>query len=499
MEFPFGKAPFWILVLAVLAGGAIVATRIHRAVSEEEPDLVFLTFAEPHFRSYVKPVREFERRHNVKIRMELVGGRALQSRLQSALLAGTAVPDVAEIEQGWIHYFIRGPLKDVGFRDITDALIREGYYDPKKSEKENRLVGPRLSIWMSRGRIFALPHDVHPVCLVYRADLMAKILSEPDVRRKHPKIRSADDLDTWEKFVAFGRSLTKDLDGDGIPDRYALDLATNGGGPLRILLLQRGGALFTKDGRVAFDSEIVARCVYWYIHQIEGPDRIAFSAGWGQTLSKAVLDGLVVFYFCPDWRTKFFQNDVPTLKGKMRLVPLPAWEPRGRRTSVWGGTGLVMTKRCRNPELAWKFCKFLYFDKNELGKRFAGGEDFVGTNIIPPFKDAWDLPEFNRPDPFYGGQVVGRLYADLAPSTPPDWRTAYTQLAQQKLDEAFANSLIYYKDEVLSQKDATAREEAEEGLREYIRDELKRTANYVRRTMKHNAFLRPAGPAEGGR
>jgi len=62
---------------------------VQRAAAEEKPDLIFLTFAKPHFESYLKPVRQFEQRNNVRIRMELVGGRALQSRLQSALLAGT--------------------------------------------------------------------------------------------------------------------------------------------------------------------------------------------------------------------------------------------------------------------------------------------------------------------------------------------------------------------------------------------------------------------------
>lgn len=498
-RFPFGKAPLWIAVAGVLAGGGIVATRIYRAAHETRPDLIFLTFARPHFKSYLKPVKEFEKGHDVKVRMELVGGRALQSRLQSALLAGTEVPDVAEIEQGSIHYFIRGPLEDVGFLDITDRLIEDGYWHPDRPERENRLVGPRLSIWMSRGRVFALPHDVHPVCLVYRADVMEQVLSEPDVRSRHPDIRSAEDLDTWEEFVSFGRSLTKDLDGDGIPDRYALDLSSNGGGTLRILLLQRGGSLFTRDGQVAFDSRIVADTVYWYVHQIEGPDRVAFSAGWGQTVAKAVLDGLVVFYFCPDWRSKFFENDVPTMKGKMRLMPLPAWEAGGRRTSVWGGTGMVITKACKDPDLAWELCKFLYFDTKELGKRFQD------TNIIPPFKDAWDIDELKQPNAFYGGQKIGQIYAALAPNTPPDWRTAYTQLAQQKLDEAFANCLIEYKTTVLTEDGPAEREEAEAALRKFIRKELKRVADYVRRTMAHNVFLKAGQPqrpssrsAEGG-
>ena len=42
-------------------------------------------------------------------------------------------------------------------------------------------------------------------------------------------------------------------------------------------------------------------------------------------------DGLVLFYWVPDWRTYTFQDGLPLLKGKMALMPVPAFEPGGRR------------------------------------------------------------------------------------------------------------------------------------------------------------------------
>src|SRR3712207_7661431 len=49
--------------------------------------------------------------------------------------------------------------------------------------------------------------------------------------------------------------------------------------------------------------------------------RVAFPAGWGQNLAKAMIDGLVLFIICPDWRTMQFEIDVPSLKGKLGLMP----------------------------------------------------------------------------------------------------------------------------------------------------------------------------------
>jgi len=383
--------------------------------------------------------------------MQRVSDRALKSRLQSALLTGADVPDVVEIIEGSIGYFTRGPLKDVGFVDITKRLHDEGLYE--------RMVESRYSLWSSRGHIFAVPHDVHPVCLCYRTDLAAELGIDVSA------------LKTWDDFVAMGRRITKDLDGDGYPDRYAFDMPVNEVTVLRILALQRGGQLFDPEGRVVMDSDIVADTVVWYVRQSVGPKRIGYESGWGQSLAKAVTDGLVLFYVCPDWRTRQFELDVPHLHGRMGLIPLPAWEPGGRCTSTWGGTGLAITRACRNPELAWEFARFLYLDKEELGKRFRA------MNIVTPLKDAWNMPEFNEPRPFFGGQAIGTLYAKLAPETPPYYMSPYTELANSKLLETYLNAAARY------------RSEGAEGLEEYVRRELKRNADYVRKIIARNVFL----------
>jgi hypothetical protein len=46
------------------------------------------------------------------------------------------------------------------------------------------------------------------------------------------------------------------ITGDGVIDRYMIDLPHTGGDALRLLLLQAGGGLFDADGNVTFDSDI---------------------------------------------------------------------------------------------------------------------------------------------------------------------------------------------------------------------------------------------------
>jgi arabinosaccharide transport system substrate-binding protein len=447
-KFPYGKAPFWLLVMALSSTLLVALTRKEQA--ERRPDLIMAIFAAPHLESYKRLVPAFEKKHGVKVSLQLVNIQALKTRLQNAMLAGAEVPDIVEIVEGTMGYFTRGPLQDIGFVDLTERIEKEGLRD--------KFVESRFSLWSARGRIFGLPHDVHPVMLMYRSDIVESL--GIDVQA----------LETWDDFAAMGRKVTKDLDGDGIFDRYAIDLPVSGGFGLTILLGQRGVTLFDAQGKLAFNTEATVATMLWYLEQTRGKNRIAYECGWGQSLMKAMTDGLALFYMAPDWRSYVTQQEVPNLRGKMKLLPLPAWEKGGRRTSVWGGTGLSITKASKRQELAWELAKTLYLDKPDLARRFAD------TNILPPFKDAWDMPEFHRQNPYFSNQPVGAMYAALAPSTPPVYATPYYELATGKLNEAFLRAAEYYE------------KRGTNGLEAYIRRQLGEAEGYVQRIMDRNVL-----------
>ena len=415
MDFPYGKAPLSILILALLSGAALMGVAA-MSRKEAKPDLVFATFVKEQAEAYRPAMDQFEKDYHVKIQVQVVDQNAMNDRLQASLQAGADVPDLCEIMYGTIGTFTKGPLEDVGFLDLTDRLKKEGL--------DKRLVSSRLGIWSSRGHLFALPHDVHPCMLVYRRDLVDQL--GIDVNK----------LTTWDEFCQVGRDVvTKDLDGDGVPDRYMIDLPSDGSDSLRLLMLQRGVAVFNSKGEVTFDDERAVDVVCWYVRQTQGPKKISVTCGWGQTLSRAMIDGRCLFYMCPDWRTMQIQADIPVLSGKLAVMPLPAWEPGGLRTSTWGGCGLAITKQCKNPDLAWKLAMYLYYDPNQLGKRFKA------TNILPPLKEAWTQPEISEPRDFYSGQQIGLLYAALAPQVPAEVITAHNASAVGKLSEASTNSL----------------------------------------------------------
>ena len=343
--YPFGKAPFVILIIAIVSGLVYGGMKLRRS-SAKRPELILVFQADIHQKLYEKAAKEFGEKHNCTVKLQRVQKEVLMDRLQSAMQTGCEVPDLVELLEGTIGYFTRGKLENVGLVDLTDRLKAEGYMDP------NRMVQKRYALWSSRGHIFAIPHDVHPAGLCYRVDLLEKLGKQYDF--------DVTDPTTWDKFVEIGQKITgkweetdEKLGIEKGKNRYMIDMADDSMISMIILLTQRGYDLFDKNGNVAFDKPEVAELIAWFVHQTSGPKRIAFPAGDGQNFYQGMTEGLDLFYFTPDWRTMQFTKDLnfegenkekeSILKGKLGLIPMPVWTDQdgnriGYGTGTWGGS-----------------------------------------------------------------------------------------------------------------------------------------------------------------
>src|SRR5688572_11709592 len=136
-SYPFGKAPFWLTVIALASMFGLIGVNVGSA--KAKPDLVLALSAPNHVIAYRKVEERFEREHGVDVALQLVNLRALTTRLQNSMLAGTEVPDLAELPFDAMRYFGRGRLSDIGFLDLTERLQTEGFRD--------RLVEARVSLW----------------------------------------------------------------------------------------------------------------------------------------------------------------------------------------------------------------------------------------------------------------------------------------------------------------------------------------------------------------
>ena len=400
----FGKGPIVIFVLFVLSGLVILS----RDTGGGET-LEFWVFAHTHYDEYAARVPAFEAAHpGVTVDLKIVAN--LHEKLLAAFLSDIGAPDLVEVEISSVGRFFKGPLEDLGFVDLTDRIDNEGWNE--------QLVHARLAPWSLNGRTYGLPHDIHPVVLLYRDDVFRGAGIEPD------------SIETWQEFVEAGQAVTKDTDGDGEPDQYPLMLSTHEPGHFWLMLLQRGGGMFDASGRVIIDDPLAIETLAFYCDLLNGI-RVAVPA-FSETPANyaAMKEGLVTGVLAADWYVGMVRKFVPELAGKWRAMPLPAWQKGGRRTSTWGGTMIGLTQQSRQRELAWEFMKFVYFDTESLANRYRA------TAIIPPLKRAWDHPVFDEPDPYLGSQQLGIMFKDLAPDIPSFHLNPYWAEASDRMRDA---------------------------------------------------------------
>ena len=392
------------------------------------------------------------------VTIHLITGAAIQSRMMSGFYSDTPVADLIEVERGMIGQVFAGPVADVGFMELTGRLDRENL--------RTGINGPSFSPWTTRGHIFGLPHDVHPAMLLYRADLVEA--AGIDVSK----------IETWDDYFRILRPLMQDLDGDGRVDRFLLNASPTSIYYQEVLLLQAGGRMFDEMNQPTLNepvnARIIARLATWYA----GPGHVASEITLGGASSmRLVREGYVVGLLAPDWFAGSIRTSLPDMAGKFKVMPLPAWEKGGRRTSVLGGTMLGITKAGRTPEDAWAFAKQLYLSPATAQRLYEE------ARIVTPIKANWSQSFYDVPDPYFCGQAIGRMYIRLAPDVPLRPSSPYYGLAQQLLNQSVSQLCTDADDHRLYDAAALV-PEAQRLLHEAQRQ--------LQAQMDRNAFLRPA-------
>lgn len=442
----------WIVVLAAI--GSAIAVSLYPKRSED--GISYWLFDRNHAAISQIVAREWNQEHpEAPVRIQLLAGAALQSRMMSGFYADTPVGDMIEVERSQIGKVFAGPLEDIGFVDLTPRLEAEGLRD--------KINAPSFSPWTSRGHIFGLPHDVHPIVLMYRSDLVEA--AGIDVSK----------IETWDDYFRVMRPLQQDLDGDGRIDRYLLNSSPSSLLFNEVLLFQAGGGFFDADGRPALDSEInvktLAKVTTWYV----GPDQVANEVNLFSAAGvRLIADGYVVGLLAPDFLLGSIPANLPSLAGKLKVMPIPAFTNGGRRTSVLGGTMLGITRASKYREQSWEFAKRLYLSPATAHRLY----DL--SHIITPIKSNWNEPFYDEPDPYYSNQHVGRVLISLAPSVPRRPSSPFYTQAQQAMNQAEIVIARYAEENRIY--DAAALEPA-------VRKILGEAQARLLLQMDHNVFL----------
>ena len=182
---------------ALIAGVAVVTTIIVLLLPQTTAQGISMwTFARMHADMYRSQLAEWNARQSDpsrRVDLSLIGVQAMEQRMMSAFLAGLPSADLIEAERRNAARAFAGPLESVGFLDLTPFVERDGL--------RNKLNSASFLPWSKDGRIFGLPHDVHPMMLAYRADIVEA--AGIDVA----------EIETWADFERVMRPLLLKPDG----------------------------------------------------------------------------------------------------------------------------------------------------------------------------------------------------------------------------------------------------------------------------------------------
>lgn len=457
MSFHLGK-PIAVMILLAVVSGVLAL----RTPPVERADLRVWAFAGSHVRSFRNPdpatgvslIGLYQQRTGRSVRVDQLATRALDIRLISLFMndtIGDDVPDLAEIEIGSVGKFFRPPVDQVGFLPLNDLLERDGLLD--------QVVRARFAPWTKDGVIFGVPHDLHPVGITYRKDLFDQAGIDLAAAK------------TWAEFHEMCLAFVRYWREQGYPHRWALELPSSSGDYLTLMLLQRGINILDDRNNVYLDDPRVAETIAFYAQLVAGPKRVAGDATPGGHLwTQDIVRGDLCATITPDWRVGYLRTLAPALSGKVRLMPLPRFEPTDAPTSTWGGTMIAIARRAADTEAAWDLLKFLYFSNEGLRARQRE------TMILPPMRAHWADPAYHQDDPFFGGQKANELFIELADQIPPRYVTPFSVFGTQSLAT------------VLNRATAYINERGADGLQEQVQRWLNEDAEHLRRRVAFGEF-----------
>ncbi|MFB0504509.1 MAG: ABC transporter substrate-binding protein [Candidatus Bathyarchaeia archaeon] len=333
--------------------------------------------------------------------VELGGTGDTYSRLATSAAAGSGAPDIALIEGDRLPQFIKMgillPLDDFGAGDYADEFWE-----------------PWWNLGVSEGQVYALPWDMGPCGLFYRADIFEKYdLKVPQ---------------TWDEFIEQGLKLKAQND-----TIKFTSLSVNDRGTFQILIQQLGGQVFERvngDVRCVASSEA--------IQAMELANSMAelgiaeWENWWADEWYSKQADGLIACIPIAQWHGGFLKEWLaPGNVGLWRAAPLPQFVAGETRSAHWGGSFFAITTQSEHPEEAWEFVEFMTCTvEGQLAL-------YTSSGYYPALKAMQMHDEVAYEDPYYGGQNWVAVFSEESVPYLPDFDfTEYYQLMLAHLTAA---------------------------------------------------------------
>ncbi|WP_271176935.1 extracellular solute-binding protein [Leifsonia poae] len=395
-------------------GGGGTSGTTTKPVSQSEIDKAMKTPTTLTFWTWVPDIKNevalFEKKYPaIKVDVENVGqGAPHYQKLRTALKAGKGAPDVAQMEFQYISSFT-----------VTDSLLDLAPYGA--SSLSNEYVPWVWNQVKQNDSIFAIPQDSGPMGNLYREDILSKagVTKAPT---------------TWDEYATDAAAVKSKT---GV---FMSNLASSQAGQMLGLLWQAGVKPFGYDGSKGVKVDVNSAeakkvATYWQGLIQKGyvstdPD---FTDSWYQGLANGKYAG----WLTAAWAPVFLQGTAAKTSGLWRAAALPQTPGAKEASGNWGGSSDAVLKTTKNPIAAYELAKFINNDPEST--LMLANKQFLFPTLNATLKD----PAFvDQAAPFYGGQKVNALFADISTTvdTKFDW-LPYMDYAYSSYTETMGKAL----------------------------------------------------------
>ena len=334
-------------------------------------------------KALVESAKSFNEKYpKIKVNVQEYGlAQNVYERYSVILSSGVGVPDIIQIESDYVQTFAE--TYPQYFFDMNGYIDIEGKVDPSKISTS----------YDSEGKLVSIPWDSGPVVMFYREDLFNQ--AGIDI----------NSIITFEDYISAGKKLKEkfpNITMTGLPFTQDENL-------FRCLLVANKSYYLNNKGEITVASSKAIETLQMIKRLIdEGVAKNTINWDGGIVANK---NGELASWIMGGWWGGTIKDQMPEMKGKWKIAPIPAF-PDGARASSSGGAGLSITASEPIKQVA-----ALEFIKESLMNVDNQLMMYEKYSLFPSYLPTYDDERFLKSDDYFGDDF-NKILADVTKEIP---------------------------------------------------------------------------------
>ena len=334
-------------------------------------------------KALVESAKSFNEKYpKIKVNVQEYGlAQNVYERYSVILSSGVGVPDIIQIESDYVQTFAE--TYPQYFFDMNGYIDIEGKVDPSKISTS----------YDSEGKLVSIPWDSGPVVMFYREDLFNQ--AGIDI----------NSIITFEDYISAGKKLKErfpNITMTGLPFTQDENL-------FRCLLVANKSYYLNNKGEITVASSKAIETLQMIKRLIdEGVAKNTINWDGGIVANK---NGELASWIMGGWWGGTIKDQMPEMKGKWKIAPIPAF-PDGARASSSGGAGLSITASEPIKQVA-----ALEFIKESLMNVDNQLMMYEKYSLFPSYLPTYDDARFLKSDDYFGDDF-NKILADVTKEIP---------------------------------------------------------------------------------